>query len=172
MFTISLVPDYIQLVCTWVTPFDNVMSFIPICQFTEVEWRLYALITQVTIGSGNGLLPFWYHAISWTNDDLLLTGPLETTFGNFFLPKYNYFHAKKSVSKYRLKNCAHLLGLSVLVYYQICLYQRSKHWKWWIKIFNTLGLRLNLCIVIEISLKCFRDRLAIRHLCLRYCFCS
>ena len=40
----------------------------------------YAQICQVIIGLGNGLLPVKCHAIIWTNDDLLLTGILETTF--------------------------------------------------------------------------------------------
>ena len=40
----------------------------------------YASVDWVIIGSGNGLLPVWQQAITWTNADLLSNGPIETNF--------------------------------------------------------------------------------------------
>ena len=34
----------------------------------------------IIIGSGHGLLTSWYQYITWTNDNLLLMGPLGTNF--------------------------------------------------------------------------------------------
>ena len=46
------------------------------------------------IGSYNGLLPGWHQAIIWTNDGMLLIGPLGTNFNEFFI-KIQQFSFKK-----------------------------------------------------------------------------
>ena len=42
----------------------------------EVEWRIYASVNYVRIGSDNGLLPVRRQAIIWTNAAILIMGPL------------------------------------------------------------------------------------------------
>ena len=44
----------------------------------EAEWSNMASMNMVIISSGNGLLPIWHQAITWTNADLLIIGPLGT----------------------------------------------------------------------------------------------
>ena len=39
---------------------------------------MYVSVNCIIIGSGNGLAPVRYQAITWTNDDLLSIGPLGT----------------------------------------------------------------------------------------------
>ena len=41
---------------------------------------MYESVNWVIIGSGNGLSSMRRQAITWTNDDLLLTGQIETNF--------------------------------------------------------------------------------------------
>ena len=45
----------------------------------EAEWRIYASLNWVIIGSDNGLSPVRRQAIIWTNAGILLIGPLGTT---------------------------------------------------------------------------------------------
>ena len=40
---------------------------------------------MVNIGSGNGLSPVWHQAITWTNADLLSTGPSGKNFHEILL---------------------------------------------------------------------------------------
>ena len=44
------------------------------------QCRIYVSVNWASIGSGNGLLPVQCLAITWTNTDLLLIGPLWTNF--------------------------------------------------------------------------------------------
>ena len=69
----------------------NVKLIYPYC-------HLYASVTWVSIGSGNGLSPVRSHAISWTDAAVLLIGPLGTHF-NEFRRKYKTFHPWKYVWK-------------------------------------------------------------------------
>ena len=41
----------------------------------EAEWRTYASVKYLS----NGLSPGWRQAIIWTNNEMLLIGPLEAT---------------------------------------------------------------------------------------------
>ena len=54
------------------------------------------------IGSDNGLSPGRRQAIIWTNDGLLLDGPLGTNFSEISIEIY--FHSGKCISKCRLEN--------------------------------------------------------------------
>ena len=45
----------------------------------------------IIIGSDNGLSPGRCQAIIWTNAELLLNGPLETNFSEFFNRNFNIF---------------------------------------------------------------------------------
>ena len=36
------------------------------------------------VHAGNGLIPLWYQAITWINNDILSIGPLETNLLNFY----------------------------------------------------------------------------------------
>ena len=49
-------------------------------QLLYPECRIYASVNWVRMGSCNGLSPIWRQAITWTNVDLLPTGPLGINF--------------------------------------------------------------------------------------------
>ena len=51
---------------------------------------MYVPVNQFIIGSDSGLSPVLCQAIIWTNDGLLLNGPLETNFSENWL-KYQHF---------------------------------------------------------------------------------
>ena len=51
-----------------------------------------ALDNLTIIGSGNGLSPTRRQAITWTNDDLSLIGPLGTNFGVILIKLQKIFH--------------------------------------------------------------------------------
>ena len=66
------------------------------------------------IGSDNGLLPEWRQAIIWTNDGILLIGPLGTNFSEIFI-EIQTFSLKKILWKMSsAKCCSFRLGLNVL----------------------------------------------------------
>ena len=72
----------------------------------EAEWRIYASLNWVIIGSDNGLLPVRCQAIIWTNAGILLIWPLGTNF-NEMLIEIHAFSFKKtglkmSSAKWRL----------------------------------------------------------------------
>ena len=59
---------------TWSSfPYLMKLTYFPQC-------RIFASVNCVRIGSGNGLVPVWRQAITWTNADLLSIGPLGTNF--------------------------------------------------------------------------------------------
>ena len=41
----------------------------------ELTDCIYVSLNWVVIGLGNGMLPVWYQAITWTNDDLFSLWP-------------------------------------------------------------------------------------------------
>ena len=63
------------------------------------DWRW----SYTDIGSDNGLSPGRRQAIIWTNDRLLLNGPLEQTSVKS-QSKFIHFHSGKCISKCRLEN--------------------------------------------------------------------
>ena len=54
------------------------VKFLQVClsQLIEAEWRIYASIHEVVIGSYNGLVPVRRQAIIWTDSVILLSGLL------------------------------------------------------------------------------------------------
>ena len=53
-------------------------------------------VNWVSIGSGNGLLPVWHQAITWTNADILSKGPSGTNFSEIIIR----IQLKMSLSKW------------------------------------------------------------------------
>ena len=73
------------------------------------------------IGSDNGLMPGRCQAIIWTNDEILLIGPLGTNFSEILIEIYTFsfkkMHLKMPSAKWRLFR----LGLNVLnICYSTC----------------------------------------------------
>ena len=72
----------------------------------EAEWRIYASLNWVIIGSDNGLSPVRRQAIIWTNAVVLLIGPLGTNFSETLMGiqtfSFNKLHLKTSSAKWRL----------------------------------------------------------------------
>ena len=87
---------------------------------------LYWITSQVTIGSGNGLVPFQYQAIIWTNSDLLLTWHLIAKFS--LNQNLIFFHSRKSL-KCRLKGAGHFDQASICQNFQDQT-KRPTFWRW------------------------------------------
>ena len=72
----------------------------------EAEWRIYASLNWVIIGSDNGLSPVRRQAIIWTNAPILLIGTLGTNFseilGEIHSFSFSKMHLKMSSAKWRL----------------------------------------------------------------------
>ena len=60
-------------------------------QLNLMHWGLVTHISMnsVITSSGNGLLPIWHQAISWTSDDVLLIGPFKMETSVKFKSKCN-----------------------------------------------------------------------------------
>ena len=54
-------------------------------QLIEVDWRIYASLKQIIIGSDNGLSPGRRQAIIGTNGGLLWIGALGTNFSKILI---------------------------------------------------------------------------------------
>ena len=67
----------------------------------EAEWRIYASLNWVTIGSDNGLSPLRRQAIIWTNVVILLIRPLGTNFSEILIG-IQIFSCKNYIWKRRL----------------------------------------------------------------------
>ena len=63
------------------------------------------------IGSNNGLSPGRRQAIIWTNDGILLIGPLGTNFSEILMEIH--FRWSKYVWKYRLENVGQFVSASM-----------------------------------------------------------
>ena len=64
---------------------------------------------QVTIiGSDNALFPGQRQAMIWTNDAILLIGPLGTDFSEISI-EFIYFLSRKYIWKCRLRNGVHFV---------------------------------------------------------------
>ena len=72
----------------------------------EAEWRIYASLNWVIIGSDNGLAPVQRHAIIWTNAVILLIGPSGTNFSEILIGiqtfSFKKLHLKTSSAKWHL----------------------------------------------------------------------
>ena len=67
---------------------------------------------QTIIGSDNGLSPDRRQAIIWTNDGILLIGPLGTNFSEILIEILT-FSSRKCVGKCRLRNGGHFVSASM-----------------------------------------------------------
>ena len=78
----------------------------------EAEWRIYASVNFVNIGSDNGLSPEWRQAIIWTNAGFLSTGSLGINFSGIWVEIVK-FSLKKCIWKCRLQNVGHFVWTSM-----------------------------------------------------------
>ena len=68
---------------------------------THWSWVTHICISKLTIiGSDNGLSPGWSQAIIWTNDGILLIGPLETNFSQIVFFFSNIFIQEKAFENF------------------------------------------------------------------------
>ena len=96
--------------CYWCTYSSNNTTTL---KLTETEWHIYASVNYTIIGSDNGLLPGRHQAIIWTNDGILLIGPLGTNFSEIII-KIQTFSFKKIHLKMSSGKCLPFcLGLNV-----------------------------------------------------------
>ena len=84
------------------------------CQLIEAEWRIYASLNWVIIGSDNGLSPGRRHAIIWTNAGILLIGPLGTNYSENLIAILTFSFTKMQLKESSAKWQPFFLGLSVL----------------------------------------------------------
>ena len=63
----------------------------------EAWWRVYVSVSWVIVSTDN----YFYHAIAWITTDLLRMD-MQGQFATKFASKYNNFHSKKYISKFRL----------------------------------------------------------------------
>ena len=77
-----------------------------------------------TIVSDNGLSPGRCQAITWTNDGILLIGPLGTNFSEILIEIYTFSFKKIHLKMSSGKCWSSYLGLSVLNHHHI-----SQHWQ-------------------------------------------
>ena len=66
------------------------------------------------IGSDNGLLPGWHHAIIWTSAGILLIGPLETNFNEILFRIQAFVYKKMHLKMLPAEFCPICLRLNVL----------------------------------------------------------
>ena len=86
--------------------------FNKIKHFILTHWgrATYVCVSKLTIiGSDNDLSPGRRQAIIWTNDGILLIGPLGTNFSEI-LSKIHTFSFKKMHLKHRLRNGSHFVS--------------------------------------------------------------
>ena len=74
------------------------------------EFRIYALVSWASIGSGNGLLPVQHQAINWSNAQLLSIGALGTNLVEISMEIQNISFMEMHLKKKRLENGGHCPG--------------------------------------------------------------
>ena len=110
------------------------------CFLTHWGRVTHICVGELTIiGSDNGLSPQRRQAIIWTNDGILLIGPLGTNFSEILFRiqtfSFNKMHLKMASAKWR----PFCLGLNVLKEFQRLKYQHDKFLCKWISFRNTRG---------------------------------
>ena len=60
-------------------------------QLIEAKWHIYASVNKAIIGSDNGLSPGRRQPVIWTNDVILLIGPLATNFSEILYQNSKLF---------------------------------------------------------------------------------
>ena len=71
-------------------------------------------ILVVLVGSDNGLSPGWRTTIIWTNNGILLIGPLGTNFHEILIEIYTFSLKKMDLKMSSAKQCPFCQGLNVL----------------------------------------------------------
>ena len=92
------------------------MALIYLPALTHWDWVTHTCVSKLTIiGSDNGLAPGRRQTIIWTNDVILLIGPLGTNFNEILIGiqtfSFEKMHLKMSSAKWR----PFCLGLNVLI---------------------------------------------------------
>ena len=87
----------------------------------EVEWRKYASLSWVIIGSDNGLSPVRRQAIIWTNAGILLIEPLGTNFSEISIGIQRFSFKKMHLNMSSAKWRPFCLALNVLSWAYIIL---------------------------------------------------
>ena len=84
---------------------------------THWGWVTHKRISKLTIiGSENGLIPGGHQAIIWTNDGILLIGPLRTNFSEILIEIHTFSFRKMDLKMSAGKWQPFCLSLSVLSY--------------------------------------------------------
>ena len=105
------------------------------------EWRIYASLNWVIIGSDNGLSPVRRQAIIWTNAGILLIGPLGTNFSEILIGiqtfSFKKLHLKTSSAKWRLfclglneLTCIYIMALYVINNNGVPVHYRKPGFMW------------------------------------------
>ena len=103
------------------------------------------------IGLDNGLSPGWRQAIIWTNDGILLIGPLGTNFSEILIEILTFSLKKIRLKMSSVKYCPFRLGLNVLTCLDSHVHiQNQMHWcSCWT---SSLEYGINLCRYEPLSL--------------------
>ena len=93
----SQLPFLIEFWFMWIN-FWIILSAWLLCPKSHI----YVSRNQINIGSGNGLVPVWLQAITWTNVALLLIRPL----GKFFNETLQLHHSERDgISDHKPHDC-------------------------------------------------------------------
>ena len=111
----------------------------------------HVCVSKLTIiGSDNGLSPGRCQCIFWTNDKVLLNGPLKTKFGEILIEIHS-FSFRKVHLKMSSKNGGYFNSLSILQW--IVLQTTDLLWSWQVCIIliwilsSTLPLIKSICLI-------------------------
>ena len=91
---------------------------------TRCPTVLHIWISEMAIGSGNGLSPVRRHAITWTNADHVSVLTLGTPFIEIESKKKTQA-LKKTLLKYRLQDIRYFVEGTITYYFLFCTYQNS-----------------------------------------------
>ena len=90
---------------------DNVPPYTCVCPTTCIwQFRVYASVNWVIIGSGNGLLPLRRQAIVWINAGILSIRSFGTNFGEILIKIQNFSFTKMHLKILSGKWCPFCLG--------------------------------------------------------------
>ena len=90
----------------------SVNNRLPEPMLTQI-YGIYAYVNWVIIGSGISMAPNRWQAITWTNEDLLSIGPLQTNFREILIEIQTFFHSRQHIWKYYLQNGSHFVSASI-----------------------------------------------------------
>ena len=93
-------------------------------QHTQAWWHIYGSVNWVTIGSGNGLSPNRWQAITWTNTDLLSNEPSGINFSDISIKMH--FNQENA-----FKNVCHIFAILFCPCLLACSNQPRHHFSHW-----------------------------------------